>query len=438
MRRDGMLWGATLRSPHPRARIVSLDTAPALALEGVRAVLTHEDIPGRKTYGLEIADQPVLASRDIRYQGEALAVVAADHPETARRAAAAIAVEYEVLEPLGDAERAMAPDAPPLHEGGNLLRTVVIEHGDPDARGRGRDRGQLRGRHAGPGVPRPRVRARRPGRGRRRRPVHRHPVAARRPRPGRREPRTASREGAARARRGRRRVRRARGRVDADPRVHARAAHRSAGEDGLRPRGVVPRPRPPPSVPDGVRARRPRRRPARVRARADRARRRGLRVQLHRGVLERGVLRGRTVRGAERLADRARRLHEQPAVRRDARVRRRAGRVRLRGADGPARRGARHGSGRAADPQRDGARRPPADRPGGAGARAGGRAARARAGVPAAARRPTARPTSASSPAASPTPRTARACAAASGSRSHSRTSATPRASTTTRPRACG
>jgi xanthine dehydrogenase D subunit len=132
MRRDGMLWGATLRSPHPRARIVSLDTAPALALHGVRAVLTHEDVPGRRTYGLELADQPVLAWHDIRFQGEPIAIVAADHPETARRAAAAIAVEYEVLEPVTDAERAMAPGAPALHDGGNLLRTVVIEHGDPE------------------------------------------------------------------------------------------------------------------------------------------------------------------------------------------------------------------------------------------------------------------------------------------------------------------
>jgi xanthine dehydrogenase D subunit len=133
MRREGMLWGATLRSPHPRARIAALDTASALALPGVRAVLTHEDVPGRKTYGLEHADQPVLAWRDIRFQGEPIAIVAADHPETARLAADMIAVEYEVLAPLTDAERAMAPDAPPLHESGNLLRTVVIEHGDPTA-----------------------------------------------------------------------------------------------------------------------------------------------------------------------------------------------------------------------------------------------------------------------------------------------------------------
>jgi xanthine dehydrogenase D subunit len=133
MRMDGMLWGATLRSPHPRARIVALDTAPARALAGVHAVLTSHDVPGRKTYGLELADQPVLAWRDVRFRGEPVAIVAADHPETARRAAEAIAVEYEVLEPLSDPERAMRPDAPALHEGGNLLRTVEIHHGDPDA-----------------------------------------------------------------------------------------------------------------------------------------------------------------------------------------------------------------------------------------------------------------------------------------------------------------
>ncbi len=84
------------------------------------------------------------------------------------------------------------------------------------------------------------------------------------------------------------------------------------------------------------------------------------------------------VRGAERGADRLRRLHEQPAVRRDARLRRRAGRVRARGADGQARRGRRHGPDRAAAAQRDRGRRPAAHRPGRARARARRRAARAR------------------------------------------------------------
>src|SRR3954451_22381248 len=113
---EGMLWGATLRSPHARARIRSVNIAPALALGGVHAVLTHEDVPGRKTYGLEFADQPVLAMDRVRSQGEPVAIVAADHPETARRAAALIEVEYQVLEPVVDAEEAMLPGAPQLHE----------------------------------------------------------------------------------------------------------------------------------------------------------------------------------------------------------------------------------------------------------------------------------------------------------------------------------
>jgi xanthine dehydrogenase D subunit len=130
---DRMLWGATLRSPHPRARIRSLEIAAALAVPGVHAVLTHEDVPGRRTYGLEIPDQPVLAWDDVRYQGEPVALVAADHPETARHAAAQIEVDWEVLDPVTDPEAALAPDSPSLHPGGNLLRHVHIERGDPEA-----------------------------------------------------------------------------------------------------------------------------------------------------------------------------------------------------------------------------------------------------------------------------------------------------------------
>ncbi len=133
MRMDGMLWGATLRSAHPRADIWSLDVSRALAIPGVRAVLTHEDVPGRKVYGMERADQPVLAWQHVRYQGEPVAIVAADGPETARRAIDAIEVDYEVLEPLTDPERAMAADAPQLHLSGNVLRHVPIIHGDPEA-----------------------------------------------------------------------------------------------------------------------------------------------------------------------------------------------------------------------------------------------------------------------------------------------------------------
>jgi len=132
---EGMLWGATVRSPHPRARIRSIETAEALLVPGVLAVLTADDVPGRKTYGLEIPDQPVLAWEDVRYQGEAVALVAADHPETARRAAALVAVDYEVLDPLVDPEAALAEGAPPLHPKGNVLRHIRIRHGvqDPTA-----------------------------------------------------------------------------------------------------------------------------------------------------------------------------------------------------------------------------------------------------------------------------------------------------------------
>jgi xanthine dehydrogenase D subunit len=129
---EGMLWGATVRSPHPYARIVSIDTSEALASPGVRAVLTHEDVPGRKVYGLEIPDQPVLAIDVVRYWGEAVALVAADHPEQARRAAQKVHVDYQVLVPLTDPELAMTPDAPRLHPDGNLTRAVKIRHGDQD------------------------------------------------------------------------------------------------------------------------------------------------------------------------------------------------------------------------------------------------------------------------------------------------------------------
>jgi len=126
---EDMLWGATLRSPHPRARIRSIDIAAALATPGVHAVLTHEDVPGEKFYGLDRADQPVLAVDQVRYQGEPVAIVAADHPETARRAASRIVIDYEVLVPITDVESALAPDAPLLHDGGNLVRHVPIRTG---------------------------------------------------------------------------------------------------------------------------------------------------------------------------------------------------------------------------------------------------------------------------------------------------------------------
>ncbi|CAL9571055.1 xanthine dehydrogenase subunit D [Streptomyces sp. enrichment culture] len=115
---EDMLWGQILRSPVAHAEIVSIDTSEALAQAGVYAVLTYDDLPTEvKNYGLEIQDTPVLAHRVVRHHGEPVAVVAADHPETARRAAAKIKVEYRELPVVTDEASALAPDAPVLHPG---------------------------------------------------------------------------------------------------------------------------------------------------------------------------------------------------------------------------------------------------------------------------------------------------------------------------------
>jgi xanthine dehydrogenase D subunit len=131
---DGMLHGATVRSPYPHARIRSIDTSAASAMHGVRSVLTADDVPGSRVYGMEYKDQPVLAWDIVRYHGEPVAIVAADDPETARRAVEAVKVEYEVLEPIVDAEIAIYGDVPELHfETGNVTRHVHIAHGDQEA-----------------------------------------------------------------------------------------------------------------------------------------------------------------------------------------------------------------------------------------------------------------------------------------------------------------
>ncbi len=130
---DDFLWGHTLRSPHPSARIAGIDIGPALAMAGVHAVLLAGDVPGRLTYGLDHPDQPVLADGQVRYVGEPVALVAADHPDVARRAAEAIAVDYRATDPLVDPEA--APGAAPIHPDGNVIRELVIRHGDPDRSG---------------------------------------------------------------------------------------------------------------------------------------------------------------------------------------------------------------------------------------------------------------------------------------------------------------
>lgn len=142
---ENMLWGHTLRSTVAHAELRSIDTAEALATPGVYAVLTYDDLPTAvKNYGLEIQDTPVLAHGRVRHHGEPVALVAADHPETARRAAAKIRIDYAELPVVTDEVSATAPGAPLIHENRadhhighvphpNIVHRQPIVRGDADA-----------------------------------------------------------------------------------------------------------------------------------------------------------------------------------------------------------------------------------------------------------------------------------------------------------------
>ncbi|MFN3979646.1 MAG: xanthine dehydrogenase family protein molybdopterin-binding subunit [Caldilinea sp.] len=141
----GMLYGKVLRSPHAHARIVSIDASAALALRGVRAVITAQDLPaigdkiadlGESTVNLRYASNNILAHDKVLYHGHAVAAVAADNVHIAEEALALIKVEYEVLPHVLDGKQAMSADAPILlddlrtNELGKLgdVPTNVAEH----------------------------------------------------------------------------------------------------------------------------------------------------------------------------------------------------------------------------------------------------------------------------------------------------------------------
>jgi xanthine dehydrogenase D subunit len=124
---EGMLWGATVRSPHVSATIESIDIAPALAIGGVHAVLIASDVPGRSSFGLEHPDQPVLASDRVRFWGEPVAIVAAEDSDTARLAAAAVNVVYREHVPLVDPEEADLRD--------EVFRRMRVRRGDQEVTG---------------------------------------------------------------------------------------------------------------------------------------------------------------------------------------------------------------------------------------------------------------------------------------------------------------
>ncbi len=127
---DGFLHGKILRSPHPHALIKSIDTKKAEELEGVVAVLTAKDVPGRNGFGAIIPDQPVICGDKVRFVGDGVALVAAETEQIAQEALALIHVEYELLPAVFDPREAIKEDAPRIHERGNLLSYDKLRKGD--------------------------------------------------------------------------------------------------------------------------------------------------------------------------------------------------------------------------------------------------------------------------------------------------------------------
>jgi xanthine dehydrogenase molybdenum-binding subunit len=125
-----MLHARTLRARYAHARIIRIDTRAARALPGVRAVLTAADVPGQPNHGLVVPDWPALCGDKVRYLGDAVAIVAADTREIASAALDLIEVDYEPLPLVTDPVQARQPDAPRVHEAGNLLKHIKVRKGD--------------------------------------------------------------------------------------------------------------------------------------------------------------------------------------------------------------------------------------------------------------------------------------------------------------------
>ncbi|HZL30282.1 MAG TPA: molybdopterin cofactor-binding domain-containing protein [Pseudolabrys sp.] len=135
MTMPGMLHVQVLRSPHAHARIMSIDTSAAEAMDGVEAVITSKDVPGQDGFGVFVHDQPIMARGKVRYVGEAIAAVAAEDALTAKRAVAAIKVVYEQLPPVFDPDEAMREGAAVVHDYApdNITKHIPIRVGDVEA-----------------------------------------------------------------------------------------------------------------------------------------------------------------------------------------------------------------------------------------------------------------------------------------------------------------
>jgi len=140
----GMLWAAVVRSPHAHARIKGIDTTKALALDGVKAVVTRADLPEGAEGEYWDLQENTLAGERALYDGHAVAAVAATSAQLAQEAARLITVDYEILPHVTDVDEAFKMDAPVIREGAadysvpegsppNVVRVMDFGHGDVEA-----------------------------------------------------------------------------------------------------------------------------------------------------------------------------------------------------------------------------------------------------------------------------------------------------------------
>ena len=132
MKLPGMVYGVLKFSDHPRAKVLSIDFKNAKELPGLIKIFTAKDIPGNRYSGLIVSDWPLMidVGEETRYLGDVLAGVVAETETIAREAAKLIEVEYEILKPLTDPEKALNADANKIHPNGNLLSETIINRGE--------------------------------------------------------------------------------------------------------------------------------------------------------------------------------------------------------------------------------------------------------------------------------------------------------------------
>ncbi|WP_336361450.1 xanthine dehydrogenase family protein molybdopterin-binding subunit [Haladaptatus sp. ZSTT2] len=130
---DDLAHAQVVRSSVAHALVLDIDCSDALSMDGVIDVVLPEDIPGESNIGVITPDQPLLNGEKVRYLGDPVAIVVAEDPTIARRAADSIDVEYERLDAAITAAEALADDAAPIHESGNLIDEYAFDRGDPDA-----------------------------------------------------------------------------------------------------------------------------------------------------------------------------------------------------------------------------------------------------------------------------------------------------------------